>query len=77
MAFMVSERWTSKVSSPCAMTVDVSVPEQCMEFARVCRKENELQMQTALRELDREGLELLMAGKAGLEGLELGSGPRF
>ena len=45
------------------MTVDVSVPEQCFEFARVCQKENDLQMQTALAELDQEGLELLTAGK--------------
>ncbi|CAK9032360.1 unnamed protein product [Durusdinium trenchii] len=41
----------------------VSVPEQCAEFTRICQKENEVQMQTALRELDSEGLQLLKAGK--------------
>lgn len=36
----------------------------CRSFLRRLRKENEVQMQTALRELDSEGLQLLKAGKA-------------
>mmetsp|Transcript_51090 Transcript_51090/g.95697 ORF Transcript_51090/g.95697 Transcript_51090/m.95697 type:complete len:154 (-) Transcript_51090:241-702(-) len=45
------------------MTVDVSVPEQCMEFTRLCEKENALQRHWVFAELKPSELALAKQGQ--------------